>query len=47
MRTLIIALVLGSLLGGCTEESPKNAAPDDGCVGYLIKPDGSKTCVGK
>ena len=46
MRIVIATIVL--LLAACSDPEPvKEAAPDDGCVGYMIKPDGSKTCVGK
>jgi hypothetical protein len=44
-----LVLVLMILLAACSEQAPepKKAAPDDGCVGYIIKPDGSKECVGR
>jgi hypothetical protein len=43
------AIMLLFLLAACTEPAVKREAaePDDGCVGYMIKPDGSRTCVGK
>lgn len=47
MRVLLLIL----LLSACTEQADKKPPPpDDGCVGYVgyvIKPDGSKTCLGK
>jgi hypothetical protein len=43
------AVLLVLLLVACTEQTPakKGAPSDDGCVGYIIKPDGSKQCLGR
>lgn len=43
MTKLLFILVL---LAGCAPEQPvQQKAIDDGCVGYRIKPDGSKECM--
>jgi uncharacterized membrane protein len=42
-----LALAIVLLLAACSEQAPekKAQAPDDNCVGYIIKPDGSKDCL--
>jgi hypothetical protein len=45
-RRFLLAIVL--LLVACSEQAPEKKAqqtPDDNCVGYIIKPDGSKDCL--
>jgi hypothetical protein len=46
MRFLLLILLL---LAACAPDKPvkKAEAPDDGCVGYRIMPDGEKRCVAK
>ena len=47
MRWRFILLAI-ALLAGCGDSAPpekKQAAPDDNCVGYIIRPNGIRECM--